>query len=240
MDMIKQALASIPGGRVLDIATGGGGFALRLADGLASYDELLAIDSQPKAVAAAKANLSELARAKVLEADASKLPFPPASFDLVGIANSLHHFPDPGAVLAEALRVLSPGGCLVVLEMHREAEEGPALTHVLLHHWWAKIDSAIGTFHAKTGDRAWISGLLQGRGLEEVASLEIPGEEEDPFAPEILEEIGKAIDTYLGRIPAASPLAAAWKAEGEELRRRAKEKGFCSAPSIFYIGRKLK
>jgi len=46
--------------------------------------------------------------------DAEALPFPDASFDLVIGHAFLHHLPDPGAALAEAYRVLVPGGTLVI------------------------------------------------------------------------------------------------------------------------------
>jgi ubiquinone/menaquinone biosynthesis C-methylase UbiE len=46
--------------------------------------------------------------------DAEALPFPDASFDLVMGHAFLHHLPDPEAALAEALRVLVPGGTLVI------------------------------------------------------------------------------------------------------------------------------
>jgi ubiquinone/menaquinone biosynthesis C-methylase UbiE len=45
-----------------------------------------------------------------LQADALRLPFRAASFDLVAFSSVLHHVPDRRAALAEAARVLRPGG----------------------------------------------------------------------------------------------------------------------------------
>jgi ubiquinone/menaquinone biosynthesis C-methylase UbiE len=46
--------------------------------------------------------------------DSEALPFDDASFDLVIGHAFLHHMPDPVAALAEAFRVLAPGGTLVI------------------------------------------------------------------------------------------------------------------------------
>jgi len=46
--------------------------------------------------------------------DAEALPFPDGSFDLVIGHAFLHHLPDPQAAIAEAFRVLVPGGTLVI------------------------------------------------------------------------------------------------------------------------------
>lgn len=236
MDQVSETLKKLAPRKALDIATGAGDFASRLASGLGGYGELIAIDSQPRAVAAARKNLEALPRVSVLQAEATALPFGDSSFDLVAVANSLHHFRDPALVLAEALRVLAPGGSLLVLEMHREAGDEAALTHVLLHHWWAAIDSLGGTFHAETYDRAGIRALLAPLPLASGEWLELPAEEGEPRDPELLKEIDGVVESYLGRIPAGAPGAEALAARGAELRERAHRVGFRSAPSLFFAG----
>lgn len=62
----------------------------------------------------------EMARTKVapgmefVVGDAENLPFDEASFDAVLCSNSFHHYPNPAAFLAGALRVLRPGGRLIL------------------------------------------------------------------------------------------------------------------------------
>jgi ubiquinone/menaquinone biosynthesis C-methylase UbiE len=51
-----------------------------------------------------------------VRADAGQLPFPAASFERVMTVDSLHHFTDQQGVLRELLRVLKPGGLLVIEE----------------------------------------------------------------------------------------------------------------------------
>lgn len=50
------------------------------------------------------------------EALATRLPFPDASFDVVTLSNLLLHLPEPAVAVAEAARVLRPGGRLALLE----------------------------------------------------------------------------------------------------------------------------
>lgn len=50
------------------------------------------------------------ADASWLQADALRLPFRDASWDVVAFSSVLHHVPDRRAALSEALRVLRPGG----------------------------------------------------------------------------------------------------------------------------------
>jgi 2-polyprenyl-3-methyl-5-hydroxy-6-metoxy-1,4-benzoquinol methylase len=61
--------------------------------------------------------------------DGKELPFADASFDLVTIADVLHHAEDPEVLVREAIRVLSPDGKLVIKDHFRV---GPVSNAVLL------------------------------------------------------------------------------------------------------------
>ena len=77
------------------------------------------IDLSSNMVALARARLGDGATVQV--ADAERLPFADGSVDLVTCVDSLHHYPDPGAALAEMHRVSRPGGALVLGEWRAAA-----------------------------------------------------------------------------------------------------------------------
>ena len=97
---------------VLDIGCGGGGLARDLA---ARGHVVAGIDPAPQAVAAAEQLVPE---ARFVIGGAEALPFADASFDAAIFLNSLHHVPvaQMPTALREALRVLRPGGEVVIVE----------------------------------------------------------------------------------------------------------------------------
>jgi len=83
-----------------------------------------AIDQSPVALEAARAQAHREGRENLtfLREDLHRLSLPDASQDLVVISQSLHHVEHPPSVLAEAHRLLRPGGRLTLLELlpHQE------------------------------------------------------------------------------------------------------------------------
>lgn len=103
----KRIAASRPGFRVLDVGCGRGDNLRRL---VRYGGEATGIEPNPERVEEAKA----VARAEVGVGE--QIPLPDERFDMVYISHVLHHAHDVDRVLAEAHRVLAPGGCLFVIE----------------------------------------------------------------------------------------------------------------------------
>lgn len=101
-----------PGQRILEIACGSGGTAVRIAEEFGA--SVVGVDVNPSAVLAAtnRARSHEVAdRAEFQVADANEaLPFPAESFDVLFCNDSINHLRDRAGVLADWHRVLRPGG----------------------------------------------------------------------------------------------------------------------------------
>ncbi|HWG15364.1 MAG TPA: class I SAM-dependent methyltransferase [Streptosporangiaceae bacterium] len=102
-----------PTGEGLEIGAGVGAMTAQLLS-LYPRFRMVATDTDTELVGMAEQVLSSFGkRASVQRADASALPFPDGRFDLVLSAAMLHHVIEWDRALAEAVRVLRPGGKLV-------------------------------------------------------------------------------------------------------------------------------
>ncbi len=112
LDHLAQAAAVRPGERVLDVATGTGALATRLARAGAS---VTGVDLAPALVATARRLAAEEGLPIAYEVgDAEGLPFPDGTFDVVTSSVGSMFAPDHARVAAEFARVCRPGGRLVL------------------------------------------------------------------------------------------------------------------------------
>lgn len=119
-DKVARELASRqPTGTVLDVGSGPGNLAVRLAE-LAPQLVVVGIDISPDMVERARhrasmAGVSDRVRFEV--GDVAQLPHVDGYFDLVASTFSLHHWPDPERGLAEIYRVVKPGGHACIYDL---------------------------------------------------------------------------------------------------------------------------
>jgi len=99
-----------PGARILDVACGGGLVSFPLAE--VGFD-VLGVDLAEGAIEAARARVSASSTLAFQVGDAYALEAPDASFDAVLLLDMLEHVERPADVLAEAARVVRPGGLVL-------------------------------------------------------------------------------------------------------------------------------
>lgn len=128
-----QALAALLDSRwtVGDLGCGTGHLAAALAPFVA---RVIAVDRSGDMLQAARPRLKEHPNVEIRRGDLEALPIDDETLDAATLMLVLHHAPDPAAVLADAARVLKPGGRVLVTDMlpHDREEYRQQMGHVWL------------------------------------------------------------------------------------------------------------
>ncbi len=165
--------AGLPvGAAVLDIGCGPGWLWEQGKDVFPSGLALTLADFSPGMVADAVKAAEAAGRYGKVEgvvADASKLPFPDASFDAVLACHMLYHVPDARVALGEFKRVLRPGGVLAVTT-NLEGNMGPFYALGAAAFGGKASDPAADVFGLRKAEQ------LVGEQFEHVEVFEVPGE----------------------------------------------------------------
>jgi DNA-binding transcriptional ArsR family regulator/protein-L-isoaspartate O-methyltransferase len=129
--LARSALPLLAPGHVLDIASGDGVLAELLAPHAREY---ICIDASARVVSAASERLRRFPNVQVREGDMHALPFADDHFDLVVLMHALTYAAKPAVAVAEAARVLRPGGHLLLssLAEHQHRAVVEAYSHVNL------------------------------------------------------------------------------------------------------------
>jgi len=119
---LEDLLGAQPIADLLDVGTGTGRILERLAP---RVERGVGLDLSHEMLELARVRLSspELRHCQVRHGDMYNLPFPGASFDVVVFHMVLHFADNPAAAMAEAARVLKPGGKLVLVDFAPHDQE---------------------------------------------------------------------------------------------------------------------
>ncbi len=116
--LARTLLQLLETGDVLDIASGDGVLAELLAP---HAHAIVCVDSSPNVVTAAHKRLKAFHNVEVIEGDMHALDVGKRRFDLVLMMHALTYSEHPQQALAEAARVLKPGGRLLAATLARHA-----------------------------------------------------------------------------------------------------------------------
>ena len=160
----KILKGGIRGGRVLDIGSGSGRLAIELARRSPDALKIIGLDMSREMLEKARFNARQAGvgdRVRFVQADASALPFPDGSFDLVISYASLHHWLDPVAVFNEARRVIKPGGTIIIRDNRR----------VFGSPGWKVFFWVFTRFMSQSQRRNWAKVILSSYTLPEVNAM---------------------------------------------------------------------
>ncbi len=144
-------IVNSPAPMILDVATGTGRVPAFLLEEATFNGRVIGLDASLKMLAYARQKLQLYQhRVALVQQTASDLPFHPHSFDAVTCLESLEFFPSDTAALREMVRVLTPGGALLVTRRRG---------------WEAK--TFIGRYRSREAFEEHLSGL----GLVEIETL---------------------------------------------------------------------
>jgi demethylmenaquinone methyltransferase/2-methoxy-6-polyprenyl-1,4-benzoquinol methylase len=176
-----------PGDAALDVCCGTGDLALELARRVGPAGTVVGCDFSERMLELArqKAARRGLVQVRFEWADALRLPYPDASFDAAAVGFGARNLADLQRGLAELVRVLRPGGRLVILEI-TQPRRVPLSTFYSL--WFDRIVPLLG---AIAGDRdaysylprsvkrfpspEGLAALMAAAGLERIRGLIMAG-----------------------------------------------------------------
>ena len=161
MNKLKTFLEQIPNAHILDVGTGRGNF-ISLIDYLyKDYEKIVGIDIIESTVKSASKFFENNPKIQILNQDINSYDLPAEHFDIVCLSNSLHHLDDKKKTFKNMEHLVKPGGYLLFNEMMKDNLNKKQISHLLLHHFSAKIDREIGRFHDDTYNRLEIVDVIK-------------------------------------------------------------------------------
>jgi len=126
--------------------------------------------------------------AEVRTADAENLPFEDGSFDRVYSWGVLHHTPDTGRSISEAIRILRPGGkaCVMLYARHSWVSYGLWVRHALLRgRPWRSLASVLAAHMESEGTKGYTKRELRDlfAGLDDLRIDKVRTSYDDQIAP---------------------------------------------------------
>lgn len=157
--LVRFAGAS-PADRVLDVACGPGFLTLEFAE---VAKTVVGFDGTDTFVEHARREAARrgLANVEFHHGNAVALPFADAPFDVVSCRAAFHHFPEPHRQLAEMVRVLAPGGRILIADMIASEDPDKAAYH-------NDVERLCDPTHARALSDTEFRALFDAAGLEVV------------------------------------------------------------------------
>jgi ubiquinone/menaquinone biosynthesis C-methylase UbiE len=229
LNELQKYLKRINAGHLLDVATGEGDFLLYLLDSFSSYDSATGLDINPENLKTARQKVSRQ-KVDLMQGNVRKLPFEDNYFDTISVSNSLHHFDNPVKAIQNMLRVLVPGGLLVINEMINEHLNPAQQSHFEYHSLKAEIDTSAGGYHRKIYTKDELLEIINESSLEPAVMVI----SEDPptiYSHEKMWQFFRKLDDFTSNA-AHLPNGLEFEQRAQNIKEMIETNGFQKPPQI--------
>jgi len=231
MEQLKAYFSEREINSILDIGTGSGDFIEVLQD-VFPQAQITGVDPDTESLQEA---IKKYPGVSFGEMRAEILEFADNSFDLASISMALHHLPDIQTSLKEMLRVVKPGGWIIVNELFSDNLNPSQEVHKIFHHFRSKIDRLTGIYHQETFEKEQILHLVKAAGIQIQLSFENTIQTNLIASPGELDVRIEKMKQHLEKIKGL-PEYEIYKPQIEEFRQRALLFGFQPATRIVVVG----
>ena len=231
MEQLKAYFSESEIKSILDIGTGSGDFIEVLQD-VFPQAQITGVDPDTESLQEA---IKKYPGVSFGEMRAEILEFADNSFDLASISMALHHLPDIQTSLKEMLRVVKPGGWIIVNELFSDNLNPSQEVHKIFHHFRSKIDRLTGIYHQETFEKEQILHLVKSAGIQILLSFENTIQTNLIASPGELDVRIEKMKQHLEKIKGL-PEYEIYKPQIEEFRQRALLFGFQPATRIVVVG----
>ena len=226
---LQKYLKRINAGNLLDIATGEGDFLLFLLDSFSSFDSATGLDMNPEnlKIARRKAGMQKI---DFVQGNIRKLPFEDNYFDTVSVSNSLHHFDHPVKAIQCMLRVLVPGGLLIINEMINEHLNPAQQAQFEYHSLKAEVDTLAGRYHRKIYTKDELLEIVS-ESLLEPAVVVICEDTPIIYSREKMWQFFRKLDDFVSNVAHLSN-GLAYEQRAQTIKEMIETNGFQKPPQI--------
>ena len=144
---------------------------------------------------------------------------------------------DIQSTLAEMLRVLKPGGRMIIVDVYRDVKEEKRLSHVYAHHFNARVDQENGVSHNETLKRREIIDCIRKLNMKNYEYFDFDFDESHYESREQTESWMKVIDKDIIRMESHSDYEK-FREEGEEIKSLLREICYHPATQLIVMGNK--
>jgi demethylmenaquinone methyltransferase/2-methoxy-6-polyprenyl-1,4-benzoquinol methylase len=144
-----------PGSRVLDVATGTGDLAVALLEAVTPGGEVIGCDFSERMLERAREKAPQI---RFDWADALALPYANGEFDAATVGFGARNFSDLERGVAELVRVVAPGGRVVILEITQPTREPLASFY---RGWFDRVVPTLGRLAGDADAYSYLPSSVQ-------------------------------------------------------------------------------